>query len=256
MVARWSGLSLGAHGLNIPTGSAGTVPVPAWAHAGRPLGQGHHPGGPHVSCPFLIPHPPLIPRIWGKAVLPVAQGPPVSKRQHHLPRAATMAAAASGQLSPVPSLPWRTTSPSTHVRAAGSEGAGSPGPQHISAYRRTSTFPTTATSPTSGPPPRPSPEGSTPSSRTSGPLGFSSMRFSAGVRYPMQVLAPNNVPNCGQSGRLPPWSSLQTVSGRCRGCSLLGGWLPGGGGGVRGEGIAPPAPPAAPPQACPTMRPS
>ncbi|XP_046924145.1 protein-tyrosine kinase 6 isoform X2 [Lynx rufus] len=55
------------------------------------------------------------------------------------------------------------------------------------APRRTSTFPTAATSPTSGPLRRPCQEGFTPSSRTSGPSGFSSTRFSAGVRCPMQA---------------------------------------------------------------------
>ena len=62
--------------------------------------------------------------------------------------------------------------------------------QHVSNCRRTSISPMTTTSLTSGLPQRRSPEGITPSSLTSGPSGFSSMRFSAGVRCPIQVLGP------------------------------------------------------------------
>lgn len=64
-------------------------------------------------------------------------------------------------------------------------------PQHVSDCRRTSISPMTTTSLISGLPQRRSPEGITPSSLTSGPLGFSSMRFSAGVRRPIQVLGPS-----------------------------------------------------------------
>ncbi|XP_042085810.1 protein-tyrosine kinase 6 isoform X3 [Ovis aries] len=53
--------------------------------------------------------------------------------------------------------------------------------------RRTSISPMTTTSLISGLPQRHSPEGITPSSLTSGPSGFSSMRFSAGVRRPIQA---------------------------------------------------------------------
>lgn len=56
-------------------------------------------------------------------------------------------------------------------------------------YRMTSTFPTTTTSPTNGQHRRHSPEGITPSNLTSGLLGFSSMKFSAGGRCPTQVLS-------------------------------------------------------------------
>ena len=76
--------------------------------------------------------------------------------------------------------------------------------QHVSNCRRTSISPMTTTSLTSGLPQRRSPEGITPSSPTSGPSGFSSMRFSAGVRCPIQVLGPS-IADCQQgSGGLPP----------------------------------------------------
>lgn len=68
-------------------------------------------------------------------------------------------------------------------------GSGWP-PERMSDCRRTSTFPVTATSPTSGPPPRRSPGGSTPSNPTSGPSASSCMRFSAGVRRLIQVRGP------------------------------------------------------------------
>lgn len=57
-------------------------------------------------------------------------------------------------------------------------------------HRRTSTFPTTTTSPTNGQHLRHSPEGITPSNLTSGLLGFSSMKFSARGWCPIQVLSP------------------------------------------------------------------
>ena len=58
----------------------------------------------------------------------------------------------------------------------------------MSDRRRASTSPTTTASLTSGLPLRHPPEGITPSNLTSGPSGFSSMRFSAGVTRPIQVL--------------------------------------------------------------------
>ena len=194
----------------------------------------------------------------------VAQGLPVSQCQHHLPLVATVHHQCH--------LLWPTANPAPHVRphvrpCCGARACRLPHgpPQHISARRRTSTFPTAATSPTSGPPRRPCQEGFTPSSRTSGPSGFSSTRFSAGVRCPMQVLAPNNVPSCGQGGRvpppglgacatqtarLPPRGGLQTASGGCRGCRGQESG-PGSPGRVEdgGEGTAPAAPATGPPQA-------
>lgn len=94
---------------------------------------------------------------------------------------------------PAPDHPRWTASPTWEpvheCPLAPPAGSGQP-PQRLSDCRRMSTSRTPATSPTSGQLLKHSPEDTTPSNLTSGPLGFSSMRFSAGVRCPMQVLDP------------------------------------------------------------------
>lgn len=72
-------------------------------------------------------------------------------------------------------------------------------------HRRTSTFPVSTTSPTNGQHLRHFPEGITPSNLTSGLLGFSFMKFSAGGRCPIQVLPQE----CFQG-----WTSSEMESGQ------------------------------------------
>lgn len=110
----------------------------------------------------------------------------------------------------------------------------------------------TTTSPTSGPRPRHSPEGITPSNLMCGPSGFSSMRSSAGVRCPIQVLGPQCPPLwAGWEGPPPRGSRPKDgVSNVCRGCTAGPGFLGGAaggraglpGGGWRAGGHGPPAP--------------
>lgn len=88
--------------------------------------------------------------------------------------------------------------------------------------RRTSTSPMTATSPTSGRPPKRSPEAITPPNPTCGPLGFSCTRFSAGVRCPTQVLPPVSLTGRGrQSGGGPGWPAGMVVGASPTGCRAL-----------------------------------
>lgn len=109
----------------------------------------------------------------------------------------------------------------------------------MSDCRRTSTFPVTATSPTSGPPPRRSPGGNTPSNQTSGPSACSCMRYSAGVRRPIQVPGPQGPglqagwegpspghhsggPRCSGAGSEMSAGAMWSVSARVRDHKLPG----------------------------------
>lgn len=162
---------------------------------------------------------------------------------------------------PAPDHPRWTASPTWEpvheCPLAPPAGSGQP-PQRLSDCRRMSTSRTPATSPTSGQLLKHSPEDTTPSNLTSGPLGFSSMRFSAGVRCPMQVLDPCPQLWAGWEGAVT-WAPfcVWDAEGRAwpeASCERQrdGRGLPGVG---QAGGHWPPSF-ALPLQACPTTRPS